>query len=140
MATAVKRLGSCLCKRVRFTVVGEPFQYAVCHCVNCKKFTGSAFMTNAFFGADKITVTEGADLVRKYDDNDTTSGNTLTRSFCSGRGASLFLSSPTKTDWISVCPAAVNDDQAWVPRKENRPDVKFPWVTALHIEPKQQKL
>ncbi|KAJ7656260.1 Mss4-like protein [Mycena polygramma] len=119
MATAVKRLGSCLCKR---------------------KFTGSAFMTNAFFGADKITVTEGADLVRKYEDNDTTSRNTLTRSFCSECGTSLFLSSPTKTEWISVCPAAVNDDQAWVPRKENRPDVKFPWVTALHIEPKPPKL
>ncbi|KAJ7656237.1 hypothetical protein DFH06DRAFT_991536, partial [Mycena polygramma] len=105
-----------------------------------------------------ITVTEGADLVRKYDDNDPTSGNTLTRSFCSGCGTSLFLSSPTKTDWTSVCPAAVNDDQAWgecdhtccpftiqlccesVPRKENRPDVKYPWVTALHIEPKSQKL
>ncbi|KAJ6514933.1 hypothetical protein C8R47DRAFT_496558 [Mycena vitilis] len=94
MATPVQRLGSCMCKRVRFTVAGEPFQFVV--------------------------LTEGADLVRKYEDNDTTSGNTLTRSFCSECGSSLFLSSPTKTDWISVCPAAIDDDQSWggAPRRE----------------------
>ncbi|KAJ7931673.1 Mss4-like protein [Mycena leptocephala] len=52
MAASVQRLGSCLCRKIRFTVVGEPFSYAVCHCSNCKKFAGSAFMTNAFFGSN----------------------------------------------------------------------------------------
>jgi ribosomal protein S27AE len=60
----------------------------------------------------KITLTEGQEVLRKYDDNDTTSGDTLTRQFCSNCGSSLFLSSPTKTDWISVCPGAV-EGQEW---------------------------
>ncbi|KAJ6581778.1 DUF636 domain-containing protein [Mycena capillaripes] len=135
MSASVQRLGFCLCKKVRFTVVGEPFYYAVCHCPNCKKFAGSAFMTNAFFRPDNVTVTEGQELVRKYHDSDTTSGNILTRSFCSECGTSLFLSSPTKTNWISVCPASVDDSHAWAPCEENRPDAKFPWVTALHMQP-----
>ncbi|KAJ7696474.1 DUF636 domain-containing protein [Mycena rosella] len=134
----MQRAGSCLCRKVRFTVLGDPFQYAVCHCINCKKFAGSAFMTNAFFSPDNLSVTAGKDLVRQYHDSDTASGNTLTRSFCSECGTSLFLSSPTKTDWISVCPATVDQAQDWVPRRENRPDAKFSWVTELHMAPKHK--
>ncbi|KAF7308948.1 DUF636-domain-containing protein [Mycena kentingensis (nom. inval.)] len=133
---APTRLGSCLCKRVRFSVVGNPFSYAVCHCTNCKKSAGSAFMANAFFPPDKITITEGKELVKQYADSDTTSGSTLLRHFCSGCGSSLFLSSPTKKDWIAVCPSAMDDPQDWVPRRESFPQAKFPWVTALHIEQK----
>ncbi|KAJ7117739.1 DUF636 domain-containing protein [Mycena epipterygia] len=135
----MQRFGSCLCRGVTFIVTGEPFQYAVCHCINCKKFAGSAFMTNAFFSPDNVSVTTGQELIRKYQDSNTTSGNTLTRSFCSDCGTSLFLSSPTKTDWVSVCPAAVDSPQEWAPRRENRPDAKYSWVTELHMEPKHKE-
>ncbi|KAJ7625488.1 Mss4-like protein [Roridomyces roridus] len=133
---SVKRLGSCLCQKVRFTVTGNPYSYAVCHCSNCKKSAGSAFMTNAFFNPANVAVTEGQEFVRQYQDKATTRGETITRSFCSQCGSSLFLSSPTKTDWITVCPTAVDDPHEWVPRRESFPDSKFPWVTALHIEAK----
>ncbi|KAF8216726.1 Mss4-like protein [Mycena galopus ATCC 62051] len=133
----IQRQGSCLCNKIRFTVEGNPFTYAVCHCINCKKFAGSAFMTNAFFAPDKINVTEGEEFLKKYDDNWTTSGNTLTRSFCSNCGTSLFLTSPTKKEWITVCPATVAD-QEWVPRHENRPDARCPWVADLTMEPKSK--
>ncbi|KAJ7809035.1 DUF636 domain-containing protein [Mycena olivaceomarginata] len=136
--SSVQRPASCLCRQIRFTVEGDPFSYAVCHCINCKQFTGSAFMTNAFFAPDKITLTEGQEVLRKYDDNNTTSGDTLTRQFCSNCGSSLFLSSPTKTDWISVCPGAV-EGQEWVPRRESRPDAKCPWVAALELAPKSKQ-
>ncbi|KAF7370440.1 DUF636 domain-containing protein [Mycena sanguinolenta] len=134
--TSTVRNGSCLCHKVRFTVEGDPFTFVVCHCSNCQKFAGSAFMTNAFFAPDKVTITEGQDFIKAYDDNDTTSGNTLTRRFCSNCGASLFLSSPVKTDWMTVC-AVLVEGQEWVPRRENRPDAKCPWVTELRMEPKK---
>ena len=43
------RTGSCLCQSIKYTVTGEPLTFRVCHCVNCKKASGSAFMTNAFY-------------------------------------------------------------------------------------------
>ncbi|KAF7370438.1 Duf636 domain protein [Mycena sanguinolenta] len=125
------RNGSCLCHKIRFTVEGDPFTFVVCHCSNCQKFAGSAFMTIAFFAPDarfsritclklpltqyyaqKVAITEGQDFIKAYDDNDTTSGNTLTRRFCSNCGASLFLSSLVKTDWMTVCPGLV-EGQEW---------------------------
>ncbi|KAF7308984.1 DUF636 domain-containing protein [Mycena kentingensis (nom. inval.)] len=125
------RLGSCLCKSIRFSVEGNPFSYAVCHCSNCKKFSGSSYMTNAFFAPNKVNITLGEELVKKYADNDTTSGNTLFRSFCSNCGCSLFLSSPTKTDWISACPYTLEDTADWVPDYQNRPEAKCAWVTSI---------
>ncbi|KAJ7139199.1 hypothetical protein C8R44DRAFT_604962, partial [Mycena epipterygia] len=75
-----------------------------------QKLAGSAFMTNVFFSPDNISVTTGQELIRKYQDSNTTSGNTLTCSFRSDCGTSLF---PMRTDWISVCPAAVDSLQEW---------------------------
>jgi len=135
---SVMRPASCLCGKACFTVTGDPFFYAVCHCSNCKKFSGSAFMTNAFFRPHQVSVTAGEDVIRKYQDSNTKSGNTLTRSFCSECGSSLFLSSPKKTDWISVCPASVDGPHDWVPQEENRPDAKYSWVTELHMDSSEE--
>lgn len=44
--------GSCLCHKVQYELTGEPFTFFVCHCVNCRKATGSAFMSNGFFKPD----------------------------------------------------------------------------------------
>ena len=46
------RYGSCLCRQVRFTMAGDPFHHIICHCSNCKKASGSAFMANIFFKKD----------------------------------------------------------------------------------------
>ncbi|KAJ6519031.1 DUF636 domain-containing protein [Mycena sanguinolenta] len=131
------RNASCLCHKVRFTVEGEPFTYTICHCTNCQRAAGSAFMTNASFAPEKVIVTEGQEFIKAYDDNDTTSGNIITRRFCSNCGTNLFLSSPVKTDWMALSPAMV-EGQNWVPRRENRPDTKCSWVTEIHLEPKKK--
>ncbi|KAJ7300871.1 Mss4-like protein [Mycena albidolilacea] len=126
--SSIQRLGSCLCRQIRFTVLGKPYSCAVCHCINCKKSGGSAFSTSAFFTPDKIILTAGQELLRKYDDTDTTSGNTLTRLFCANCGSPLFMSSPAKTEEIAVSLDAV-ENHAWVPHRETRPDARCPWVT-----------
>jgi hypothetical protein len=41
------RLGGCLCGAVRYTVRGEPCRYGVCHCADCRKESGSAFVVYA---------------------------------------------------------------------------------------------
>ncbi|KAJ6586240.1 Mss4-like protein [Mycena sp. CBHHK59/15] len=117
----MERNGSCLCHKIRFTTSGEPFTFAVCHCINCKKFSGSAFMANTFFSPDKVSVASGREYIREYQDSDTTSGRTITRSFCVECGSSLFLSSPQNKDWIVVCASSLDDQiQEWVPRRESR--------------------
>ncbi len=36
--------GGCLCGNVRYSASGEPVVTSICHCQDCKKQTGSAFV------------------------------------------------------------------------------------------------
>lgn len=79
---------SCLCKGVQFTLSGQDKGAVLCHCSNCKSFTGSAFAHNYRFMKAKVEYQKGEDLVKSYKDDNTKSGKVLERFFC-GRCVSL---------------------------------------------------
>ncbi|TFK61226.1 hypothetical protein BDN72DRAFT_965290 [Pluteus cervinus] len=130
-----KRTGGCLCGEVRYEVEGDPFSFAVCHCANCRKTTGSAFMSNAFFKPEAITITKGSDKFKEYRDSATTSGRTLTRTFCPECGSCLFMYNDSRE--FTIIPVGTLDEPVdWVPRRESRDDARFSWVKELQIEHK----
>ncbi|MBD8065556.1 GFA family protein [Devosia sp. PTR5] len=49
------RTGGCLCGAVRYEVRGEPFKSGLCHCADCRKITGSAFLAYADWRADQFS-------------------------------------------------------------------------------------
>jgi hypothetical protein len=53
------RTASCRCGQLSATVTGEPVRVSVCHCLNCKKRSGSAFAVQARWPREQVTV-EGA--------------------------------------------------------------------------------
>ncbi|GLB36749.1 putative glutathione-dependent formaldehyde-activating enzyme [Lyophyllum shimeji] len=113
--------GSCLCRSVQFTITGEPFSFYVCHCKNCRKFTGSALSANTFFKPEQVVITKGSEDVKVYRDTDTASGNVLLRSFCPSCGASLFLGNDKK-EFTIVSFGTIEEDVDWVPRGERYPE------------------
>ncbi len=50
---------SCRCGKLRVTVTGEPVRVSVCHCLNCKKRSGSAFAVQARWPKGQVEI-EGA--------------------------------------------------------------------------------
>jgi hypothetical protein len=62
--------GKCGCGAVRYRVADE-FVYALnCHCSNCRAATGSAFKALAGIERDKLQVTDGADKLLVFGDED----------------------------------------------------------------------
>ncbi|KAG5715988.1 hypothetical protein E4T56_gene18075 [Termitomyces sp. T112] len=110
--------GSCLCRAIQYTITGEPFTFYVCHCVNCRKSSGSAFLSNGFFKKEQVKVTKGSDHIRVYHDMDTKSGAPLLRSFCPTCSASLFIGNNKNTLTI-VSLGTLDDEVDWVPRGES---------------------
>jgi hypothetical protein len=53
----VIREGGCACGRVRFKVEGEPLQVGLCHCTDCRKATGTAFLHYADWPAAAFSST-----------------------------------------------------------------------------------
>ncbi|MBO9670252.1 MAG: GFA family protein [Sphingobium sp.] len=52
------RTATCRCGQYRVTCTGEPVRVSVCHCLNCKKRSGSAFAAQARW-PDEQVVQEG---------------------------------------------------------------------------------
>ncbi|KAH9481996.1 hypothetical protein JR316_0006526 [Psilocybe cubensis] len=129
------RTGSCLCKAVKYEVAGDPITFRICHCQNCKKATGSAFMTNVFFTEDKLRVTEGQEKLKVYHDHETASGNVLSRYFCSQCGSNVFLQSSDKravAGKIRIIAAGTLDEEFdWVPKTQLWPELKQHFIHGI---------
>ena len=48
--------GGCLCGAVRIEARGKPLRVGVCHCLDCRKNSGSLFYAGAIFPEDAVTV------------------------------------------------------------------------------------
>ena len=79
--------GGCLCGANRYEVNGEPLRAANCHCVDCRRATGSQFATNVFFNVDDLVVVQGEPKTFQHTAD---SGNTMTKWFCDKCGSQLF--------------------------------------------------
>jgi hypothetical protein len=51
--------GGCSCGEVRYRVESEPLFIHCCHCLNCQRQTGSAFVINLLIEADRVKVLTG---------------------------------------------------------------------------------
>lgn len=58
--TSITREGGCSCGTIRYRLTDEPMFVHCCHCRNCQKQTGSAFVINALIETEKLEVTAGA--------------------------------------------------------------------------------
>jgi hypothetical protein len=52
--------GGCACGEVRFRLKSTPLFVHCCHCRDCQRQTGSAFVINALIEADRIELLSGA--------------------------------------------------------------------------------
>src|SRR5262245_40300192 len=51
---SAQREGGCACGAVRYRLTSDPLFVHCCHCLNCQRQTGSAFVINALIEADRI--------------------------------------------------------------------------------------
>ena len=51
--------GSCACGAVRYRLTSEPLFTHCCHCLNCQRQTGSAFVINVLIETDRVQLLSG---------------------------------------------------------------------------------
>jgi hypothetical protein len=56
---SVRREGGCSCGAVRYRLTSDPLFVHCCHCLNCQRQTGSAFVINLLIEADRIELLAG---------------------------------------------------------------------------------
>jgi hypothetical protein len=53
------REGGCACGEVRYRLASDPLFVHCCHCLNCQRQTGSAFVINVLIEADRVELLTG---------------------------------------------------------------------------------
>lgn len=53
------REGGCSCGEVRYRLTADPLFVHCCHCLNCQRQTGSAFVVNVLIEADRVELLAG---------------------------------------------------------------------------------
>jgi hypothetical protein len=51
--------GGCACGAVRYRLTSDPLFTHCCHCLNCQRQTGSAFVVNLLIEADRVQLLAG---------------------------------------------------------------------------------
>jgi hypothetical protein len=54
------REGGCACGAVRYRLTSDPLFTHCCHCLNCQRQTGSAFVINVLIEADRVELLAGS--------------------------------------------------------------------------------
>jgi hypothetical protein len=80
--------GACLCGAVRYELTMPSRFCAHCHCQNCRRAQGAAFVTYAGFKREQVEITGAQDLQRYETDTG------ATRSVCRHCGSTLFYEGP----------------------------------------------
>jgi hypothetical protein len=56
---SVQLEGGCACGAVRYRLMSDPLFVHCCHCLNCQRQTGSAFVINVMIETDRVEVDAG---------------------------------------------------------------------------------
>ena len=100
------RTASCRCGQLKATVTGDPVRVSVCHCLNCKKRSGSAFAVQARWPKSQATIEGMSKTFVKVAD----SGNRATFHFCPDCGSDVYYEIDGKFDDLVAIPLGAFDD------------------------------
>ena len=119
------RVATCRCGSLKAECTGEPVLMSVCHCLECKRRTGSAFSAQARFLAENVKVTgEFSTFARTAD-----SERSLTYRFCPSCGSTVAYQIDILPDFVAIPFGAFGDDQLSAPSYSNYERRKHPWVS-----------
>jgi hypothetical protein len=104
------RTASCRCGQLKATATGEPVRVSACHCLDCKKRSGSAFAVQARWPVDQCR-TDGKSSTWSHRAD---SGNRIRHHFCPDCGSSLHYFIEGKFDGLVAIPLGAFDDPFFV--------------------------
>lgn len=115
--------GECLCGAVRFEVSLPSLFCAHCHCTQCRRAHGAAFVT--WFGVDRnqLSVLSGKGNLLRYESSEHGS-----RFFCRQCGSALFFESTKRPDQADVVLANMRGPIDRDPELHVYVNDRAPWV------------
>lgn len=77
--------GGCLCGKVRFKVTNDFERLYFCHCLQCRKITGSAHASILYTSPEELKWTAGEKYIKRFE----FPGRDFTKAFCRECGSGV---------------------------------------------------
>ena len=97
--------GSCLCGSVNYKSNSDPLVIQNCHCDQCRKATGSVYLTNLFIKEENFEITGEVNNYAHLSD----AGNNMTKYFCPNCGSQVFGKNSGRPGIITIRAGTVNE-------------------------------
>ena len=128
----MRRKGRCLCGSVKFELNSERTFLDVCHCKNCQQQTGSPF---AAFLAVPLGATTFSGSLKRFDDEQTLSGNVVERFFCGSCGSPCYVRVQRAPNTAYVFSGLFDETDDLSPKGHGWTSQKHQWVEISEDEP-----
>ena len=119
-------VAACTCGQLTATCNGPPKRTSVCHCLECKRHSGSAFSWNAHYDADQVVVAGKSTAFSRSGDE----GSTITHHFCPVCGVTVYYLNDDLPGMVAVQAGAFADVTFTPPSVSvYDPSRHVPWLT-----------
>jgi len=124
---APTRRATCACGQLAIECVGEPVRVSVCHCLDCKRRSGSAFATQARFARDRVAIEGRSSTWSRVGD----SGGQATFHFCPTCSSIVYWDIRDLPDYVAVAVGAFADPAFPSPHVSVYEGRQHPWTLAI---------
>src|SRR5258707_789615 len=118
------REARCACGALSARTEGDPVRVSICHCLECKRRTGSAFGWNATFNADQVAIAGAYESFTRGSDE----GYWARHHFCPDCGVSVFYEIERRPGMISIPAGGFADPDFPPPLVEVYEERRCPWL------------
>ena len=119
----VKYSGQCLCGEISYSVDIEPMFTGNCHCKDCQRSSGSAFIPAMIFPEKNVAVSGEV----KYFESQADSGHMHKRGFCPNCGSQLFARFSNMPGGLGIKAGTLDDSSNYVPKLDFHVGSAAPW-------------
>lgn len=116
--------GKCHCGAISYTAEGEPEHHALCHCPDCRIWSGAP-MTGWIAWQDARVTVSGTPAVYE-------SSPGAVREFCGACGTGLFYRNPQALPGlVDICSGTLDDPAAQPPGAQIMVKHRLPWTKGM---------
>lgn len=115
--------GSCLCGAVKYEVAGEAKRFYHCHCLRCRKASGTGHASNLFLQPGALKWLSGAEHIRAFK---VPEAKRFMNQFCEICGGRL-LRQPQNTDSVIIPAGSLDEDAPIRPQARIFFDSRASW-------------
>jgi hypothetical protein len=125
----IVREARCACGALSARAEGDPVRLSVCHCLDCKRRSGSAFSWNATYDAARVAI----DGVHRSFTRSSDEGYWGRFHFCPECGVTVAYEIERRPDMVSIPAGAFADPALPPPEIEVYDERRCPWLPDFGI-------